>query len=161
MIRFASIPKAASRTLKVQGLLGETDAAPHMRIREFPEWERYAWHVVMRDRASWLASWWHEAKKAPGPFSEAIGMKFEDIAADLARLESPPHVAGLPKGEGAYSWIPSDFFAAYAPHGGDFHAFCYATIMDSVPCTPIPIESLSTWLTGNGFKPFHLNARIP
>lgn len=158
-IRFASIPKSASKTLKVQGLSGGTNERPHMPIRECPEWEKYDWHVVRRDTASWLESWWYEAKKARAPFTEALGMKFESIADDMAIFDSPPVIPPM-KCEHLHSWIPVNFSEAFKPFHGRFQDFCYATIMDNVPCKVVNIVNLDAWLVEHGFKPLHINQTV-
>lgn len=159
MIRFASIPKCASKTLKVQGLSGATMERPHMPITDFPAWESYQWHMVERDRDSWLASWWWEAKRAEGDFCRLIGMEFRDMIRDLKCLENPPTLPNLPRYPGFNSWIPSNFSEAYKGFNGDFHAFCISTITSGIECVKVKIENLSQWLIDHGYKPFTLNAR--
>ncbi len=160
MIRFASIPKAASRTLQVFGLLGATTDRPHMPIREYPEWEKYDWHVIRRDSASWLASWWREAKRARAPFTEALGMRFENMAEDLAILDNPPVIPTLPPGEHLHAWIPANFSEAYAPYHGRFQDFCYATILDGVACKTIDIKDLDAWLIARDLPAHHVNRAV-
>lgn len=159
MIRFASIPKCASRTLKVQGLLGETDDFPHMPIQRFPNWDRFEWHVVVRDVAVWLASWWQEAKRAEDDFCQRMGMQFKSMRDDLAILENPPKIGRVPFVRGFNSWIPENFDEAYKPFRGHFQAFCYSVITSGVRCVPVPIHDLDTWLEARGFKALHLNVR--
>lgn len=158
-IRFASVPKAASRTMKFYGLLGATNERPHMPTREYPDWKKYDWHVVRRPTAEWLESWWWEAKKARAPFTEALGMKFESIADDMAIFGNPPTIPPM-KGEHLHAWIPENFSEAFKPFHGRFQDFCYSTIMDNVPCKVVNIGSLDTWLVGHGYKALHVNRRV-
>jgi hypothetical protein len=159
VIRFAAIPKCASRTLKAHGLLGATNAEPHLRVTAFPFWERITWQMVVRDSASWLVSWWHEANRAEGDFCQRLGMRFHCMDEDLSLLKAPPRIDKVSKAPGFNSWIPENFRAAYEPFGGDFHAFCIATITDGVKCIPVAIQDLDAWLIARGYEAAHINAR--
>lgn len=154
-IRFASIPKTASRSLKTLRLLGEMQR-PHCKVRDYPEWEKYKWYAVRRPTHQWLASWWYEAKKARAPITEALGMKFENMVKDLAILGNPPEIPPM-KNVRFHAWIPENFSEAYKPFHGRFHDFCYAQILDGVPCETIDLKDLNEWLCKRGYGAAHEN----
>lgn len=159
-IRFASIPKCASRTLKAHGLLGEVEGRHHSRITEYPDWERYEWMVILRPAAAWYQSWWKETKRTPDAFAQAMDLRFQSLDEDLAALEHPPKGLTLPKMEGVHAWVPMDFcddFPAFLKRGGGFMEYCYATITCGIACTPLHINDLDDWLSKQGLHPIHVN----
>ncbi len=155
LIRFASIPKCASRTLKANGLLGEVE--PHSLVTTYPDWERFEWYEVTRDYETWVLSWWAECKRAPDAFTVALGFQFQDVTSDLHILTNPPRISGLPKLEGVNAWVPSDFSKGFDRYFGNLMGFCRSIITAGVPCIEIPIAGLDAWLSERGFVPAHLN----
>lgn len=158
MIRFAPIPKCASRTLKVHGLLGEADGREHSKVTEYPDWEKCEWYAIERDEWNWYPSYWHQAKQNPDSFTKAVGLKFESMANDLGVLRNPPEIS-FERPKGVNNWIPINFNSAYAPFKGDFYGFCRATILDGVQCIPIQIKNLDSWLIERSLHPFHMYKR--
>ena len=164
-IRFAPIPKCASRSLKALGLLGEVEGLCHSKIKEYPDWEIYDWHYIVRNNDEWYKSWWLESKQSRTDFSKALGMTFENFESDMLRFNSFESIGDYPPCSGPDEWIPTDkeTFKEGMRHfvslGLGFKEFCYSIIMDGVTCTPVNIENLDNWLIANGFKPVHKNIR--
>lgn len=158
MIRFASIPKCASRSLKALGLLGELDGRAHTRIVDYPRWQQFQWHRVVRPREDWYAAWWRECRDTGNLLAEAFGMTFEDMHADLEKLQTLPLTA--PRRPGVNAWVPADFLAMYSGYlecGLGLYEFCIDTITDGVSCIEVPLDQLDAWLTARGYAPLHKN----
>lgn len=171
-IRFASIPKCASRTLKAAGLLGEVEGRFHRPIQQYPDWERYQWHIVTRDPYLWLAEWWQECRnhvyEASQIFGKPIavlrpeGMQFQlgSFHDDIQMLKDPHTLTSLPARAFVNAWLPEDAVARYAEAliaGKDFHQFCRDTITGGHPCVQVPIDDLDRFLADHGVKPTHEN----
>lgn len=160
-VRFASIPKCASRTLKSYGLLGEVDGKEHNSIKDYPRWSEYKWIAVVRPEADWYASWWNEAKRSHDIFEHWFGLRFNSLADDLNALRNPiiPKGILLPRMSGVHSWVPPDFCESFPKSGLSFMEYCYSVIVADVHCQKLPISELDNWLSIHGFEPVHLNTR--
>jgi hypothetical protein len=170
-VRFAAIPKCASMTLRALSLLGEADPSWKLSpIRAYPEWEKYHWMAIERPAAEWYPSYWTElvrfrALGVQDAFVGALGLSLTDMDADLAILQDPPHIGPLPQTydrSGVHGWVPPDFDSRYADARGrglDFYAFVRETVIDGVPCEPLPIEHLNAWLQMHGYPAEHNNTR--
>lgn len=158
---FASIPKCASRTLKKLGLLGELPGRTHTKITEYPEWQGYSWHRVVRDKTDWYESWWKECRDSGSLLAEAFGMTFQNMGADLQKLRKVPDVA--PRRPGVNGWVPEDFVHAYRKYlanGLGLYEYCQDVITDGVKCIEVPFEQLDDWLTSHGYTPCYENRDI-
>lgn len=158
MIRFAAVPKCASRTLLQLGLLGELEGRHHTPVTDYPDWRRYQWHRVTRPAADWYASWWRECRDTGNLLGQAFGMSFEDMNADLAKLQELPLTA--PRRPGVNAWVPADFLAEYSGYlerGLGLYEYCIDTITDGVSCIEVPLDQLDAWLTARGYAPLHEN----
>jgi hypothetical protein len=161
--RFASIPKCASRTLKAHGLLGEVEGRHHSRLTEYPDRQTYEWMVILRPAADWYASWWQEAQRTPDTFTQAMGFRFRSLEEDLKALESPPEGIAFPQMEGLHAWIPPDFsedYPRFIQSGMGFMEYCYSVITCGIPCTPLHLADLDSWLSAQGLQPIHVNPRV-
>lgn len=157
-IRFASIPKCASRSLEALGLLGESPGKAHSPITDYPDWVKYDWHLVMRPEKEWLDSWWTHCKKEKNPFAYWLGMTFENQERDLACFQSIPATPMVPCTE-INRWVPNDFSTSFPASGLSFYAYCVRTITAGIVCTSIKISDLDSWLIAYGYAPCHLNER--
>lgn len=159
-IRFAPIPKCASRSLKALGLLGEVGERHHAPIADFPKAERYRWHRVERDPDEWLQSWWQECRRSKDLFAVACGMRFADMRRDLSLLRDASGLRYVRSVSGVNAWVPPDFvtgFARYIETGRHFYDYCVDTITAGFACTPIPLHGLDSWLIERGLSPLHEN----
>lgn len=167
-IRFASMPKCASRSLKAAGVLGE-DGRFHQPITSFPGWGQCEWHIVTRDRDSWLKSWWEECKRHVEEMAEMLaacrnrsGLQFSDFDSDMEALRDPRSLSALPARLFVNAWVPDDAEARYAEclaKGGDLYSFCREVITAGVVCKEVPIETLDEFLLTNGLTAHHMNER--
>lgn len=164
-IRFAPIPKCASRTLAALGLLGEVHGQCHTKVTEYPEYENYQWHYIERDNAEWYKSWWLQLKQSSNSFSKALGMTFENFEADMLCFNNFESIGDYTPDTGPDEWLPADkeVFKAgmrqFVAQGKGFKEYCASVIMDGVDCIQVHINDLDSWLTENGFKPVHKNVR--
>lgn len=164
-IRFAAIPKCASRTLSALGILGEVYGRCHTKVTEYPDYEIYQWHYIDRDNQEWYRSWWLEAKQAADSFSKALGMTFENFETDLLCFNNFESIGDYKHESGFNEWIPEnkeEFKAGlreFVSQGLGFKEYCYSVIMDGIDCIPVHINDLDSWLSANGFKPVHKNVR--
>lgn len=172
-IRFASMPKCASRSLRAAGILGEVDRF-HQPITSYPNWQAFDWHIVTRSPQLWLSEWWDECFYHVGALARLTGTPAELLrpanglqfrlgseADDLALLASNPMVlASLPARLFVNAWLPADAVARYAEcllAGQTFYDFCRRTITAGIPCTEVPIDDLSAYLADRGIALPHLN----
>jgi hypothetical protein len=173
-IRFASMPKCASRTLKELGLLGEVEGRHHSKVTEYPNWQDYDWHIVTRNRDDWLVAWWDECRVTVANMVACLGkdrdvppdagLKFEtgSFQDDMKRLKTPGSIAFLPARLFVNAWLPSDAVEKYAEvlaAGGDFYTFCQNTIANGIRGKEIPLDELDDFLTARGYTPQHINER--
>lgn len=169
-LRFAPVPKCASRTLKAIGILGEMDGAHHRPITQYPDWQGYDWHMVTRPKAEWYASWWIEMRSGAEYVADLlgktldevrpVGMKFKDMDADLALLSEAETLASLPERLFVNAWLPANCVAEYQTfldNGQDLHDYCVATITASVPVKAVAMDELDAYLIQRGFVPQHIN----
>ncbi len=159
MVRFASIPKCASRTLNTLGLLGEVPGKDHSRIKEYPEWDKYHWVVITRPRLEWYLSWWHEAKATNDIFVRALKLKFMSLEEDLLIIKNPPKDLRLPNLSGVHAWVPSTYVVDFPNSGLDWMDYCYSVIVEDVSHEKLNLSDLDKWLETNGYVPIHENVR--
>lgn len=157
-IRFAPIPKCASRSLKALGLLGEIDGRCHTKVTDYPDWQNYQWFVVDRPESEWLESWWYQCRLENSMFAQWLGFTYEDIGKDLEKLLNPP-TSEAPRRPKVNQWVPENFTEKYLVSGLRFKDFCYSVITDGVSCERIQITDLNNWLIGKGFTLIHENKR--
>lgn len=157
-IRFASIPKCASRSLKELGLLGEVDGRCHTKIIEYPDYQNYKWFAVDRPEDEWFKSWWYECRDSRSMFGQWLGFKYQNIEEDKDKLKSPPLV-GVPLRWGLNQWIKENFTEDFLKSGLSLKEFCFNSIIGDVPCERININELDAWLINRGIDPVHKNAR--
>ena len=166
MIKFASIPKCASRSLKEAGVLGEVSRF-HQPITEYPDYEKYQWHMVTRDADSWYKAWWDECRlqlehteKVMGKPAIINGLQFTNFNADMRLLLNKQSIATLPCRLLVNAWIPLNAVEMYGEammRGLNFMEFCIETITQGVKCIEVPIEKLDSFLLANGYEPQHEN----
>ena len=159
MIRFAAIPKCASRSLKALGLLGELPGRCHTKITEYPDWEKYEWFAVDRPADDWYRSWWLECKRTRSMFADWLGFKYESVVDDMAKISMHPKMEA-PRRPGINAWIPEEFSMEFSESGKSFKKYCFDVITDGVPVEVIPLADLDAWLTARGFEPVHMNAQV-
>lgn len=160
-IRFASIPKCASRTLKALGLLGEIEGRCHTKITEYPEWEKYDWHFVCRG-SDWEESWWMECKRTKNMFADWLGFQYQNLNDDLALLDKTFPDTEVPRRPGLNAWIPEHFkksYPAYVRQNFGLHEYCFDMITERIPCKRVDIGELDQWLKERGYDPIHMNVR--
>ncbi len=162
-IRFASIPRCGSRSLKALGLLGELDGRCHTQITEYPDWESFRWMRVDRPAEEWYASWWAACRDMRSLLAHEWGFRYESMEVDLALLGTPDNLpAEAPQRWGLNQWVPADLrtrLRNYLDQGRDFKDLCIDTICDGVVCDVIPLAGLEEWLMMHGFTPRHENQR--
>ncbi len=155
-IRFAALPKCASRSLKALGLLGELPGRCHTKITDYPEWERFQWFAVDRPEWDWYRSWWLECKRTHNMFADWLGFKYEDLWEDIARLSNLP-TTRAPQRPGLNAWVPDDFAERFPNSGMTLKEFCFSEIAAGVPVYLIMLADLDEWLTAHGIAPVHMN----
>ena len=171
-IRFAPIPKCASRSLKTLGLLGEVEGRHHKPIQEYPDWQKYDWHLVRRDRGTWYAEWWDECAATVKAMAALCGQHVEELQvqglqfvtgsfhSDMQLLKNPESLKTLPARLFVNAWLPDNAVEKYAKallDGKDFYDFCHDTITGSHICKEVPIDGLDAFLTEHGLTPIHAN----
>jgi hypothetical protein len=159
VIRFAAIPKCASRSLKALGLLGELEGRCHTKITEYPNWERFQWFAVDRPEWDWNRSWWLECKRTRSMFATWAGLQYQDLWEDMERLSRAP-VTKAPQRPGLNALVPDDFAERFPNSGTTLKEFCFAEITAGIPVEVVPLADLDAWLTTNGFEPVHMNAQV-
>jgi hypothetical protein len=168
MIKFASIPKCASRSLKEAGVLGEVDGRFHKPITEYPDHQNYEWHMVTRSADDWYKAWWDECRlqlehteQVMGMPSSLRGLQFANFKSDMWLLKSKYSIATLPCRLLVNAWIPVDDpvekYGDALARGLDFKQFCIETICAGVKCIEVPIEALDDFLLEHGYEPKHEN----
>lgn len=168
MIRFASIPKCASRSLKEAGVLGEVEGRFHKPITEYPDYQQYQWHIVTRDADSWYRSWWDECRlqlehtaEVMGKPAQLEGLQFKDFMLDMLRLKNKDSIETLPCKLLVNAWIPTENaeekYADAMARGLNFRQFCIETIAAGVKCIEVPIDTLDHFLVQRGYTPQHKN----
>ena len=157
-IRFAPIPKCASRSLKALGLLGEIEGRCHTKVTDYPDWQKYQWFAVDRPEAEWLESWWYQCQVENSMFAQWLGFTYEDMGKDLEKLLNPPTTES-PRRPKVNQWVLDNFTVEYLASGLSFKDFCYSVITDGVPCERIQLADLDQWLTSKGFTTVHENKR--
>lgn len=168
MIRFASIPKCASRSLAEAGVLGEIAGKYHRPIIEYPDYDQYEWFMVTRDSDSWYRAWWNECRlqlesteDVMGKPVQLDGLQFTNFKSDMWLLKNKWSIANLPCKLLVNAWIPVDNpiekYGDAMDRGLDFRQFCIETITDGIPCIEVPIDELDTWLAKHGFEVHHKN----
>lgn len=163
MIRFASIPRCATRSLQSLGILGEVEGKPHRPITEYPDWRGYQWCAVFREREDWLRSWWGCSYPNPGRKPGDFGMGYEDYDADMRMLHSEAAFAQVPRG-GIHGWIPDDFadgYRRYLECGLGMCEYCRDTILDGVPVLWVPLGLLNEFLKDMHYPDVKMNGRAP
>ncbi len=161
MIRFASIPRCASRSLQSIGLLGEMNGKPHRPITEYPNWERYEWYAVTRDPLDWLRSWWSCGYANPDKKAGDFGMDYMDFSMDMEALHSNKAVWQVPRG-GIHGWIPDTFekdWPFYLGRGLNFYDYCRMVIVGKIPAMEIPLSRLESFLSCKGYALPKMNGR--
>lgn len=173
-IRFASMPKCASRSLQAIGLLGEVEGRHHSPITAYPDWQDYDWYIITREPYMWLAQWWEECRATVCSLAQClgkdprelrhVGLKFETgtFHDDSQLLKNPESLATLPARLFVNAWLPENAvnkYAKYLMEGKDFYDFCRETITDGVLCKEVWIDDLDKFLIDRGYTPQHLNKR--
>lgn len=162
-IRFASIPKNATRSLKALGLLGEFEGRCHTKITDYPDWENYEWYAVDRPFEDWYRSWWAECHRMKSMFADWLGFTYASFEADIEKLENFESMDNVPIRWGINQWVPENFsegYKAYLDNGFDFKKYCFDTITDGVPCKIVQLADLDEWLIAHGFETKHENSRV-
>jgi hypothetical protein len=168
-IKFASIPRCASRSLKGIGLLGETYF--HSTILEYPDWYLYDWHRVEVDPQEWLESWWQECRshvehlanvlgKTVGEI-RPIGMQFISMEDDLKNITTEV-LKSMPAPIQVNAWLNAKVISKwdkYRSQGKPLYALCVDSITAGVACKVIKIANLNKFIVTQGLTPVHLNSK--
>lgn len=171
-IRFAPIPKCASRSLKSLGLLGEVEGRHHKPIQEYPNWQTFDWHLVRRDRGIWYAEWWDECSATLKAMASLYGRRVEELQpsglkfitgsfySDMQLLKNAESLKTLPAKLFVNAWLPDNYVEKYAKYlrdGKDFYDFCHDTITGGHKCKEVQIDSLDSFIREHGLNPVHTN----
>lgn len=161
-VKFASIPRCASRSLLQMGILGETGGRYHTRIVDYPSFQEYDWHAVIRPEREWFSSWWSVQKKLNYRGHHEFNLRLENEADDYNRLHDLP-LLRMPRRKGINAWMPENFiedWEACRQAGTTFFGYCVGIICGTVPVKFVELSALNEWARAHGIQPVHTKAGV-